>query len=123
MLEESSLFIELSGRKYGDFSARYGGEEFCVVLPETGQEGASKIAERIRSSIESIEFFIEEERVPITISIGLVTLIPNNTNGAQLLELADEALYAAKSKGRNCVSTHPKLAFHSAFSENSGSRT
>ena len=121
-LKKVSQVIKLSGRKSGDFSARYGGEEFCVVLPETGQDGAGVIAERIRSRIESIELYIEKEKVPITISIGLVTLIPNNTNSDQLLEFADEALYAAKSKGRNCVSTHPKLAFHSAFSENSAHR-
>ncbi|MBK1620521.1 hypothetical protein CKO42_19215 [Lamprobacter modestohalophilus] len=87
-----------------DFCARYGGEEFVVVLPNTGPEGAAKIAEELRRSISSLD--LEHAVAPfgkVTISAGVAT----NTLGAldheSLIDRADRALYQAKARGRNRV--------------------
>ena len=86
-----------------DLVARYGGEEFVVVLPETPLPVALVVAERMRSVIAEKPFEVGEQHLPVTISIGVAM-----TRGAQetpesLLRRADEALYAAKHGGRNCV--------------------
>ncbi len=88
-----------------DLVARYGGEEFVVVLPETPLPVALVVAERMRSMIAEKPIEVGDKRIgiPVTISIGVAM-----TRGAQetpesLLRRADEALYAAKNGGRNCI--------------------
>jgi diguanylate cyclase (GGDEF)-like protein len=82
-----------------DLVARYGGEEFVAMLPHTGVEEATSVAERIRAAIESYAF----EHEPITVSIGVATLPVHAKSPAQLVQAADRALYRAKQDGRNCV--------------------
>lgn len=90
-----------------DRAARYGGEEFCVILPETDNEGALTVAERIRRNVESLNFTVNDKRVPVTISIGVAVLVPTtNLSVEYLLEAADHALYKSKETGRNRVSVH-----------------
>jgi diguanylate cyclase len=90
-----------------DRAARYGGEEFCVVLPETDNEGALTVAERIRRNVESLNFTVNEKQVPVTISIGVAVLVPTtNLSVEYLLEAADHALYKSKETGRNRVTVH-----------------
>jgi two-component system, sensor histidine kinase LadS len=87
-----------------DVVARYGGEEFCVVLPETELEGARAVAERIRRRIGETPFRITDEKVQVTISVGVTCMVPNSPKmEARLLQRADEALYQAKGEGRNRV--------------------
>ena len=88
----------------GDCPARYGGEEFVVLLPATHRQGALHVAEKIRRSIEASSFRLPEgNKIPVTASIG-VALFPEDTSDyTWLLELADQAMYEAKKKGRNCV--------------------
>ncbi|HYH01975.1 MAG TPA: GGDEF domain-containing protein [Bacillota bacterium] len=84
--------------------ARYGGEEFVIVLPQSDQETAAKIAEQVRSTVEKHGYLTEDgERIPVTLSIGLASypLVANNYE--ELLQLADHALYQAKNSGRNRV--------------------
>ncbi len=83
-----------------DWAARYGGEEFSIVLPMTGLHGALKTAERLRKSVE--EKLPKLEGKSITVSIG-VARFHRKLNQEQLIKYADEALYKAKSCGRNCV--------------------
>ena len=85
-----------------DFLARYGGEEFVVILPDTELEKAKEIAERIRTKIEKTKFIYKSERIPVTLSIG-VTLLKPDDNEKSLIERADKALYEAKNSGRNRV--------------------
>jgi diguanylate cyclase (GGDEF)-like protein len=80
-----------------DIFARYGGEEFIIVSPETDITGAAALAEKIRSAVEQCLYPIAGR---ITVSLGVAELSCNETD-AVLVKRADEALYAAKRRGRN----------------------
>ncbi len=88
-----------------DLVARLGGEEFVVVMPETGLAIAAAVAERLRFAIASQPFTIRSsgERLPVTVSIGATTTGSGGDDRDRLLERADQALYSAKSAGRNRV--------------------
>ncbi len=83
-----------------DIFARVGGEEFMIILPETQEDVALEIAERIRKSVETHSFVPIKQ---VTISIGLVRNRPDE-DLEKLLNRVDSALYAAKNSGRNRVS-------------------
>ena len=91
-----------------DLVARYGGEEFAVILPNTDEEGAIRLAIKIIAAVENlaIEHTHSKAAKYVTLSIGVATLCPEDESSeAQLLENADKALYLAKEHGRNqyCV--------------------
>jgi diguanylate cyclase (GGDEF)-like protein/PAS domain S-box-containing protein len=93
-------------KRGGDCVARYGGEEFAVILPETDGPGATKAAERIRQAVENLSLEHKDSLVGpfVTISLGVATTIPTGDGTPELLiKSADEALYQAKSSGRNRV--------------------
>ncbi len=83
--------------------ARYGGEEFAVVLPETSYEGAKALAEGLRQKIEVSEFVFQNEKIMVTISIGIACLGQNEKTSLDLIKVADLHLYEAKRSGRNRV--------------------
>ncbi len=84
-----------------DFVARYGGEEFVVLLPETGlAEEAHTVAEKVRAAVEQTRFPSVGQ---ITVSIGISLWDPRSPGSKDLFHRADEALYEAKSSGRNRV--------------------
>ncbi|MCP4722322.1 MAG: GGDEF domain-containing protein [Desulfobacteraceae bacterium] len=89
-----------------DMLARYGGEEFVVIMPETDSVGAKEAAEKIRQTIEKIEFLYKNETVKVTVSIGVSQVQGEDTNPLQIFERADIAVYKAKEKGRNQVLVH-----------------
>ncbi|MFC3200868.1 GGDEF domain-containing protein [Alteromonas oceani] len=91
-----------------DAVGRLGGEEFAILLPDTPLEGARRVAESIRSNIESevIKGWTDSYG-PVTISIGVAKAGINDSFQA-LLDKADEALYDSKHSGRNKVSFDPK---------------
>lgn len=87
-----------------DLAARYGGEEFVVLLPDTPEEGALRVAEKIRSEIENTGFRVSDEILHLTISIGVCSVCPDRADATkEIFNRADEALYDAKAKGRNQV--------------------
>ncbi|MCK5312134.1 MAG: diguanylate cyclase [Desulfobacteraceae bacterium] len=86
-----------------DMLARYGGEEFTIIMPETDKESAKQAAEKIRKNIEKIEFVYKEEKVKVTVSIGVAEISKEDKKFESLFERADIAVYQAKSKGRNQV--------------------
>lgn len=89
-----------------DLSARYGGEEFAIIMPETDQGGACKVAERLRDVVARLRLTHGAPGAGpfVTLSIGIATQIPGEDVCAEfLLRLADQALYAAKNSGRNRV--------------------
>jgi diguanylate cyclase (GGDEF)-like protein len=89
-----------------DIAGRYGGEEFVVLLPDTDSDGAVMFAERLRQSIEAHEVIHESHRIRFTISLGIADLSLPTSGYAQLIERADNALYASKSAGRNRVTLY-----------------
>ncbi len=94
------------GKRKIDSAARVGGEEFALILPDTPQDGAFVLAERLRCALRD-EF--AEDSIPITISFGLATYPLHGETAASLLRAADEALYAAKDSGRNRTVRHSPL--------------
>ncbi|NCC32855.1 MAG: GGDEF domain-containing protein, partial [Chloroflexia bacterium] len=87
-----------------DLVGRYGGEELSVLMPSTNLEGAARVAERIRHAIESLRVQFDEHEIQVTSSIGVVVETSlYNTHLDELISRADQALYAAKAAGRNCV--------------------
>jgi diguanylate cyclase (GGDEF)-like protein len=86
-----------------DVGARWGGEEFVIVLPFVSLAGAAQAAERLRSLIASTEIRVDGEAVmSVTVSIGVAAEV-DDVDPAELLALADIALYRAKDAGRNRV--------------------
>jgi diguanylate cyclase (GGDEF)-like protein len=84
-----------------DFGGRYGGEEFLVLLPGTDQSGALDLAEKLRVSIEALEF--QQPELRVTASFGIATYPLDALEADALVRMADRALYAAKAQGRNRV--------------------
>lgn len=91
-------------RRPSDIAARYGGEEFAVVLPDTTEQGALFIAEKIRSACEKLDTGLPR----ITVSIGVKAGHPRPAQRLdEFQEAADKALYQAKTSGRNQVVLAP----------------
>ncbi|MCU7967776.1 MAG: GGDEF domain-containing protein, partial [gamma proteobacterium symbiont of Bathyaustriella thionipta] len=91
-----------------DVLARYGGEEFAVLLPDTGNDEAMMVAQRIITAVNKNRIVIDKNVIlTITISAGVSTLMTDDTIndikelGMKLLSTADQALYDAKEQGRN----------------------
>ncbi|MDO8875545.1 MAG: diguanylate cyclase, partial [Pseudolabrys sp.] len=88
----------------GDVVARYGGEEFIIILPETDEDNAMAMAERLRRTIEGHSFNCSNgENIGITVSIGCASRRPHAMAPDGLVKAADAALYQAKKTGRNRV--------------------
>ncbi|MBF0224088.1 MAG: diguanylate cyclase [Desulfobacterales bacterium] len=86
-----------------DFFARYGGEEFIIVLANTDIKGARKVAEKLRKSVENMQFKSKNTIIPVTVSIGVTQVNLNDKNSAIIFERLDSAMYRAKNSGRNKV--------------------
>jgi diguanylate cyclase (GGDEF)-like protein len=84
-----------------DFAARYGGEELVVILPEIDAASTAVIAERVRSAIEALP--APEGGANVTVSIGAAIYPDDGMTPEALFKTADERLYEAKERGRNCV--------------------
>ena len=94
-----------------DRVARYGGEEFCVLLPHTDPEGALQAAERLRTAINQTDILWQDELIGVTVSTGTASAIDPTEPLHELLRRADDALYQAKSDGRNrVVAASPRQA-------------
>jgi diguanylate cyclase (GGDEF)-like protein len=86
-----------------DRVARYGGEEFCVLLPHTEHEGAMQAAERLRAAVQANTVVWRDDKLIVTISIGVACAVEPEEPLDTLLRRADIALYRAKTEGRNRV--------------------
>ncbi|MCH4890746.1 diguanylate cyclase [Acidaminobacter sp. JC074] len=91
-----------------DLIGRYGGEEFILVFPNTSKENALIICEKIRKAVESTPFLKDDK--PVTISLGVSSYPDLGLVEEELIEKADQALYASKNNGRNQTTLwHPDL--------------
>jgi diguanylate cyclase (GGDEF)-like protein/PAS domain S-box-containing protein len=99
-----------------DLVARFGGEEFAVILPDTRNEGAMKVANEICNALRSRKLQHKDNPLGIiTISVGCATMTPQLGHScSSLIELADGALYRAKRSGRNQVCNDQPSATESA---------
>jgi diguanylate cyclase (GGDEF)-like protein len=96
-LREIARCIRDGARRGLDVVTRYGGEEFAVILPETDEEGAWVVAEKIRKSIGQSSRFLRR----LTISLGIAAMHGDPLEAKTLIEQADRALYQAKNQGRD----------------------
>ena len=101
VLQEVARILSAHSRAL-DVVARYGGEEFAVLLPETGRAAAVIAAEKLRAAVEAATIDVSGARLHVSISVGVAGSDPAH-EGADLVAMADEALYAAKRAGRNQV--------------------
>jgi diguanylate cyclase len=116
-LRQVARVVALTFRRAGDLAARYGGEEFAVILPGVAAREALLYAERLRRNVWRQG--IEHERAPvgsrISLSAGVASLeLTTGATAEHLLKSADDALYRAKSAGRN------QVAFAEPRAESSG---
>jgi two-component system cell cycle response regulator len=90
-----------------DLLSRYGGEEFVIVMPDADIEVAVAVAERVRALVADQTFAVSSDvgSLAVTVSVGVATTRDPTETTESLIGRADEALYRAKGRGRNCVSS------------------
>ena len=90
-----------------DLAARYGGEEFALILPSVGVQGATVLAERIRSQVASLTIDVGHAVIGVTLCIGVARFSNDSmTSADDLLRASDTSLYQAKENGKNRVTVH-----------------
>ncbi|MES2546515.1 MAG: GGDEF domain-containing protein [Pseudomonadota bacterium] len=104
-------FAELakSNMREIDLLGRYGGEEFCIVMPDTTEQEAALLAERIRKKFETTAMPINGKNIHCTVSIGVCDSNHGGKDFKSMFAAADQALYAAKKAGRNTIILYSNL--------------
>jgi diguanylate cyclase (GGDEF)-like protein/PAS domain S-box-containing protein len=105
-LKQVAQVLNSAATRARDLFARFGGEEFVLVLPETDEKSAAKIAERCRNLIfkEQIAHAASPTSQILTVSIGVSSITPSHQDAPLgFIEEADRRLYQAKQRGRNCI--------------------
>ena len=109
VLKKFCAILQENLRKY-DTLARYGGEEFVIILPETSEEDALLVGEKLRAAIEDATFADLNNEYHVTASFGLDQRLPwhtvDNFNKNNFINQSDLALYDAKKEGRNRVAAY-----------------
>jgi len=82
---------------------RWGGEEFLVILPNHTMAAAVQLAEELRSGVQSLSVSLRDSVCSVTVSLGVASVDAEVANVADLIRSADQRVYAAKTRGRNCV--------------------
>jgi diguanylate cyclase (GGDEF)-like protein len=93
-----------------DFAARYGGEELAVIMLHTRLKQANVFAERVRQTVETEAITYQNQKIPVTLSAGTAVLTSRMSSPEEFLARVDEALYRAKSAGRNRIATAGQVA-------------
>ena len=110
-LRSVARIIDSCSRRSSDLAARYGGEEFVLIAADTDAASAEHLADVVRQSIELLGFpHAGSPFGKVTVSIGVSVIVPEEGQEPEaLIRMADEALYLAKSQGRNRVLVHGKV--------------
>lgn len=95
-----------------DIAARVGGEEFVILFPDCDLSKAIEAAQRIRSEVERTVYLHEAKALRYTVSIGVSKFVMEEADIQKALSRADQAMYAAKESGRNCVCSEPATPSH-----------
>jgi len=109
-LKKVATVLKKSVHRPADLVSRYGGEEFVMILPDTLQDGAVAVANKVLQSVRNLNIphSNAEDSDRVTLSIGVATLNPKENQKPEILvEAADKALYRAKETGRNHVESAP----------------
>ncbi|ADY56290.1 diguanylate cyclase/phosphodiesterase [Syntrophobotulus glycolicus DSM 8271] len=101
VLREFAKIIKQHIRKNTDWIARYGGEEFLIVLSDSNENIAYRVAEKVRQAVEKARIRYNNKNICITASFGTYTLNSEKMTYEQLIDNADKNLYRAKNSGRN----------------------
>lgn len=107
VIREMGNMIKTNFRK-ADFAGRLGGEEFAVLLKNTSLDEAKGAAKKFQEAVSRKKVIYGKQEISFTVSIGVAAIsgdINNKSNIEDILKQADDALYKAKAKGRNCVVT------------------
>jgi diguanylate cyclase (GGDEF)-like protein len=104
ILKNIAKILKDSLRKV-DYLGRFGGDEFMIILPNTSLKNTVIVAERVRGIIANFTHNIGEHIIQITVSIGIASYGHQDNDINQIIQRADQALYKAKSSGRNCSVT------------------
>ena len=105
VLQCAAREINLAFPRKNDFVARYGGDEFVALLPDTEKQIAIKLADRLLDRFKNLDGNFDKELLPVTCSIGFAVFnFECDETAEELFVRADQALYRAKEKGRNCIS-------------------
>jgi two-component system chemotaxis family response regulator WspR len=105
-LKQVARALQQTVHRPADLVSRYGGEEFVIVLPETDAQGALAVAEKVLSNMAGLNIPHAASSIAdrLTVSIGVATRCPTEGESAEkLIGAADQALYRAKERGRNCI--------------------
>ena len=119
-LRRVALALENALLRSTDMVARYGGEEFIAILPDTDEQGALQVAERMQEKVRALKEAHDgsPSGTVVTISIGVGATVPDGRGRAEtLVDLADKALYHAKRNGRNRICVAPAGACETGESE------
>jgi diguanylate cyclase (GGDEF)-like protein len=106
VLKEAARIFSRNARSY-DMVSRMGGEEFLIISTRSDRSDSLQLAERLRAAVERHAILLHDgtTSATITISVGVATWIEQYTNGGDLIQAADNAMYRAKRNGRNRVET------------------
>lgn len=104
VLKQAALAIR-NGVRAQDVVCRTGGDEFTVICPESGLQAALTCGERVRKSVADIEIAIAADRLKLSLSIGVAARNSDTPDIDAMIKRADEGVYKAKQRGRNCVVT------------------
>lgn len=102
-----------------DLVARFGGEEFAIILPNTDDQGAMRVAKDVKNAVEELKIEHKTSRIGpyVTCSFGVASLIPvGDATSKTLVDRSDKALYQAKADGRNQIVPYRSDNFHEVLS-------